>query len=98
MRVLTVIVGGRFHPGAMDRIAKLEEGEQVLLLREPENPFDRNAVAVKSTDGVMLGHVPRADAPLIARALDEFYGPEAYVARPLGYRAAAPSLVITWEN
>lgn len=66
----TYIAGAPYHPGAREAIAKLRRGAELVLVREPSNPHDRNAVAVHDSDGTKLGYVPRVDAPAVAKVLD----------------------------
>ncbi|MCW4116880.1 HIRAN domain-containing protein [Aurantimonas sp. MSK8Z-1] len=63
------IAGGRYH-ALKDRRAALPLGRLLRLAREPENPFDPNAVAILDTDGARLGYVPRAAAGRVAALLD----------------------------
>jgi len=70
-------VGGRIIPVAgvtyRDGIAdpSFELGRRIALRREPENPYDPNAVAVWSADGrVHAGYVPKDEAQRLARAID----------------------------
>ena len=44
-------------------------GERLQLVREPDNPYDANAVRVEWR-GVMLGYVPRRDNVAVARQMD----------------------------
>ena len=64
-RLDTWVVGIQYHDGA-----KGLDSPEVYFDREPENPFDANAVAVFTRDGRQIGHLPRYDAayfsPLIA--------------------------------
>ena len=64
-RLDTWIVGIQYHDGA-----KGLDSPEVYFDREPDNPFDPNAVAVFTRDGRQIGHLPRYDAayfsPLIA--------------------------------
>lgn len=66
----TQVVGAIHHVGARSAIAALRRGQPLMLVREPKNPYDRNAVAVCTPDFQMLGYVPRADAPTVARVMD----------------------------
>lgn len=67
-KMVTYLAGVNFRPGARERLAELIPGEGLDLRREPENPYDRNAVAVY--DGEQhLGYVPRADALAVSTAL-----------------------------
>jgi hypothetical protein len=46
----------------------------VRLVREPDNQYDANAVAVRSSTGQTLGHLPRAAAGEFAPVLDRISG------------------------
>ncbi|HQP98999.1 MAG TPA: HIRAN domain-containing protein [bacterium] len=48
----------------------LKNGSALVLRREPENPFDRNAVEVLTEDGIKLGYIPRTGVHSISRNLD----------------------------
>jgi len=45
-----------------------------VLVREPKNPYDQNAIAVHAEDGrgnaILVGYVNRADAARLAPAID----------------------------
>lgn len=49
---------------------KIKPGEPLDLLREPDNPHDRNAVRVL-WQGQPLGYLPRKENRAVAKALDE---------------------------
>lgn len=42
-----------------NRLPELELGDALVLVSEPENEFDRYAIRVHTTQGEMLGYVPR---------------------------------------
>jgi hypothetical protein len=50
--------GVRYHAGAEERIAKLNIGDDLLLVDCPENEFNHLAIAVASDDHIKLGWVP----------------------------------------
>lgn len=52
-------------------------GDEVLLVRDLQNPHSRNAILVRLASGYDIGHVPEADARTLAPHLD----------RQLRYRA-----------
>lgn len=52
------LVGGRGDPARYVRVDTI-----AMLSAEPDNPYDRNAVAV-SIDGLKVGHLSRQDAQL----------------------------------
>ena len=54
------IVGIRFYNG----FAML--GEQVMIRREPTNPYDSNAIRVNNVQGDQIGHLPKNLAAKLA--------------------------------
>ena len=50
------------RPKATKIFDSLKEGEKVLLVKEPTNPYDENAVMVYATNGEHLGYVQRERA------------------------------------
>lgn len=63
------MAGGGYH-GLDRRRATLAAGRRLRLAREPENPFDPNAVAILDVDGLRLGYVPRRVAGTVAALID----------------------------
>jgi hypothetical protein len=60
------IAGGHYHALAAE-LPNIAAGSQLILRREPDNPYDANAIAVHTPSGAMLGFVPRvANEPLAA--------------------------------
>ena len=47
------IVGVQYYDGIVSR------KEQVSLVRQPNNPYDRNAIRVENIRGEQVGHIPR---------------------------------------
>jgi hypothetical protein len=66
--MVTYIAGVNHRPGARMRLASLLPGEQLILKREPENAYDKNAVAVYEGE-MHVGYIPAVDAPAITKAL-----------------------------
>ncbi|KAG9316303.1 hypothetical protein JVU11DRAFT_2334 [Chiua virens] len=60
----TSIVGVQYYKGLV------APGEQVTLVREPNNPYDRNAIQVKNIGGAQVGHIPKNAATRLAPLLD----------------------------
>ncbi|KAL1954664.1 hypothetical protein VTO42DRAFT_816 [Malbranchea cinnamomea] len=60
----TKIVGVRYYRG------RVTVGECVTLIREPSNPYDRNAIRVVNVMGDTIGHIPRTQAARIAPYMD----------------------------
>ncbi|KAL7832447.1 hypothetical protein AOLI_G00299950 [Acnodon oligacanthus] len=58
------VVGLRYYTGVVNR------GEMVSLVREPQNPYDRNAVKVTNVYGVQVGHIKKELAAAMAHIMD----------------------------
>lgn len=70
VRTLHFPIAGSGFGGRAAYYEDLGEGDTLLLLREPDNPFDQNAIAVSDARGHILGYVPKALSALIAEGLD----------------------------
>ena len=55
-----MIVGIRYYSGMATR------GEQVMIKREPGNPYDSNAIRINNVQGTQIGHLPRTLAAKLA--------------------------------
>jgi single-stranded-DNA-specific exonuclease len=53
-------------------VALLTEREQVFLIREPDNPFDPNAIKVIRWDHQQVGYVNRELAKVLAPRMDRY--------------------------
>ncbi len=62
------LAGFQYHAGAA-LWERLQVGDALMLIREPENPHDARAVRVEWR-GVMLGYLPRAENEAVAAAMD----------------------------
>lgn len=60
----TRIVGVRYYNG------HATIGEHVVLKREPNNPYDSNAIRVDNVMGHQIGHIPRTMAAKLAKYMD----------------------------
>uniref|UniRef100_UPI00398E507B helicase-like transcription factor isoform X3 n=1 Tax=Pristiophorus japonicus TaxID=55135 RepID=UPI00398E507B len=58
------VVGMRYYTGVVSN------NEMVALQREPNNPYDRNAVQVNNVNGIQVGHIKRELAAPLAFILD----------------------------
>lgn len=58
------VVGVRFYNGYASA------GEQVMLRREPGNPYDSNAIRVDNIAANQIGHIPRRVAAKLAPLMD----------------------------
>ena len=59
--VITGISKGNNGVNPQDYIEELEIGEEVFLIAEPENKYDKYAVKVCNKDGIQLGWIPRGN-------------------------------------
>lgn len=62
------LAGFRYHDAAKVW-TELKIGDRLRLVREPDNPYDPNAVRVE-WQGVKLGYVPRRENGALAWAMD----------------------------
>jgi hypothetical protein len=73
------LAGYQYHAGN-EVWEQLRAGDGLKLVREPDNPHDRNAVRVE-WQGRQLGYLPRAENQAIALELDRGSRVEARIAR-----------------
>ena len=62
------LAGWRYYSGP-ELWSELRAGDELELTREPENPYDANAIAV-SWRGRKLGYLPRRENAALAWGLD----------------------------
>lgn len=63
------VAGYRYYDGKKIE-NKIRPGDKTLLKREPENKYDRDAIAIY-TLGHKIGYIPRRHNPLIALMMDQ---------------------------
>lgn len=81
-------IAGGFAHGLDAALPDLKPGLHLSLMREADNPYDANAVAVHGPDGTRLGYIPReANAP-VAALLDAGKRVEAEIIQFLDVRRA----------
>lgn len=73
-RICTRIAGVTFD-GRQSIIAKLTIGEEIMLKREPSNPYDPNAILVECMDGHQIGYLNRYLAATLAPFFDAICQP-----------------------
>ncbi|KAG5635503.1 hypothetical protein H0H81_011022 [Sphagnurus paluster] len=61
----TNVVGIQYYKGLVG------PGEEVMLIREPQNPYDKNAIQVKNVSQTQVGHLPKAVAAKLASLMDQ---------------------------
>ncbi|MDR0299069.1 MAG: HIRAN domain-containing protein [Streptococcaceae bacterium] len=62
-------VAGTNHIQNLEEIS-IEIGDKLNFFREPENPYDKKAILIKTQLGDKLGYVPRADNVIFSRLMD----------------------------
>ncbi len=65
----TSIVGTRFYRGAAELLVAIGDDDSFALIREPDNKYDKNAIAVY-VDDTKCGHIPAPQAKFLAPLLD----------------------------
>jgi len=63
--VTSFITGIRYRENFQELLEALEEGQEVQLIREPDNPYDPNAIAIYNGKD-MLGYIPATDIPIVS--------------------------------
>jgi hypothetical protein len=64
-------VAGTSHVEGIEELEPyLKVGDRLGFFREPDNSYDRKAIAIKNVDGVRIGYVPKADNVIFARLMD----------------------------
>ena len=67
--ITTKVVGVTFD-GRQAVVAKLSMHEEIVLRREPTNPYDRNAILVERLNGEQIGYINRYLAAELAYNFD----------------------------
>lgn len=64
-------VAGTSHIEGIEELEPhLNVDDKLEFFREPDNQYDDKAIAIKNTDGVKIGYVPKADNVIFARLMD----------------------------
>ena len=64
-------VAGTSHVEGIGELAPhLNADDRLAFIREPANPYDGMAIAIRNADGVKIGYVPQADNAVFARLMD----------------------------
>lgn len=66
----TFVAGTTHIEGIHELEPFLKIGDKLDFFREPDNPYDKAAIMIKTQDGVKIGYVPRADNAIFARLMD----------------------------
>lgn len=66
----TYIAGTSHIDGIEELYEYLMVGNILNFYREPDNPYDAQAIVIKNVDGVKLGYIPKADNIIFSRLMD----------------------------
>lgn len=69
MTTRTYSIVGMEHQHSTEIVAALQTGADVILVREPTNQYDPNAIAVW-VDGKRIGYIPKAQNKVLAGFID----------------------------
>jgi hypothetical protein len=83
--MVTTRIAGVTYEGRQTVVSKLLRKEIVMLVREPKNEYDANAIAVTNTLGEQLGYIPREMAARLATPIDKGARISAHVVSVGGY-------------
>ncbi|HPI38303.1 MAG TPA: HIRAN domain-containing protein [Ignavibacteriaceae bacterium] len=62
-------VAGFYYYDGETVVNKLKVGDELLIVQEPTNPYDRRALEIFTTNNIKLGYVPRNENPIPSRLL-----------------------------
>jgi hypothetical protein len=66
----THVAGTSYVEGIIELEPHLKIDDKLSFFREPDNPYDKKAIAIKNADGVKVGYVPKADNAIFSRLMD----------------------------
>ena len=66
----TYVAGTSYIEGIEKLEPNMHEGDRLDFFREPNNPYDAQAIMIRNSDGIKIGYVPRADNVIFARLMD----------------------------
>lgn len=66
----TYIAGTTYIEGIEELAEYLNEDDRLNFFREPDNKFDKEAIVIKTSNGIKIGYVPRQDNVIFARLMD----------------------------
>jgi len=69
-----VRVVGIFYEGRQDVVVTMHPGDPIQLVRDPHNPYDPNAISVRTMDNRSLGFIRKELARELAYAFDGYEG------------------------
>lgn len=66
----TYVAGTTHIEGIEELEPHLKNDDRLEFFREPDNRYDKQAIVIKTVDGVKIGYVPKQDNVIFARLMD----------------------------
>lgn len=66
----TYVAGTTFIEDILELESHLNVNDKLHFYREPDNPYDKNAIVIKTNNNVKIGYVPKADNIIFSRLMD----------------------------
>ncbi len=66
----THVAGTSYVVGIEELEPYLNIDDKLDFFREADNPYDKNAIVIKNTNGVKIGYVPKSDNAIFSRLMD----------------------------
>lgn len=66
----TYVAGTTHIEGIEELEPHLNVDDRLEFFREPDNRYDKQAIVIKTIDGVKIGYVPKQDNVIFARLMD----------------------------
>lgn len=66
----TYVAGTTHIEGVEELEPHLNVDDRLEFFREPDNRYDKQAIVIKTIDGVKIGYVPKQDNVIFARLMD----------------------------
>ncbi|WP_160689093.1 HIRAN domain-containing protein [Clostridium sp. C2-6-12] len=66
----SIYVAGTNYLDISEAYNKLTEGSILCLIREPNNPYDSNAILISTVDGHVIGYVPKESNLILKNLID----------------------------
>lgn len=66
----TYVAGTSHIEGIEELEPHLNVEDKLEFYREPDNPYDKQAIVIKNADGVKIGYIPKQDNIIFSRLMD----------------------------
>ena len=64
-------VAGTTHIAGIEELEPhINIGDKLSFFREPDNPYDKQAIMIKNEDKIKIGYIPQADNVIFSRLMD----------------------------